>query len=452
MDNVQIAEFALETEKDTEDGDYVLRSGKIFEAGNYPDKKFEITEEELAEAAKAFVPVDLDLEHVPTILDGKLGKLEAVVVAKDGRNLIGTARLPKWLDKAIGDGERKVSATWDRVTKRIKKLALVRNPRVSDAALLSAFSAHSIVKAPLEGVISEEALAKIMEKWFEDEKNLSNFVHKTWEGGSAIQSAHDAMSRAGAICNPPADFVSKEESKSIQKIHDMTVEGGAKCNSSGSCMYSDNKENGKMKFTWNDLKKALKIDSEDFDLAANLDENEPEEGKTVENKKDIAGNVAVDATLNESIKEKDAELARAKEVETELRAALAKLTEDSIKAEAEAFANEEISVAKRAYPAEKDAIVSLFVQAAKDDQVLGTKVSFKVGDKETEGSRIDAVKATFAVRKPHDLTVEKLAAMGTKVLDTENGDSVDYIAEAKKQAEEYAESRNQKLKASTASK
>jgi hypothetical protein len=73
------------------------------------------------------------------VLDGKLGQVVHVEASDDGEELHGIVAIPKWLDSVLD--ERKVSATWDRATKTLKGLALVRNPRVSDAALMAAFTA-----------------------------------------------------------------------------------------------------------------------------------------------------------------------------------------------------------------------------------------------------------------------------------------------------------------------
>jgi hypothetical protein len=118
--------------------DHVRRAGKIFECGDYPDKDFSLTEEEAAAAAAAFTPVPLDLEHLPTVLDNKLGRL--VSVEARGKELYGTVEMPDWLDSLLDDDSRRVSATWDRATKTLRGLALVRTPRITDAALYSAFS------------------------------------------------------------------------------------------------------------------------------------------------------------------------------------------------------------------------------------------------------------------------------------------------------------------------
>lgn len=129
----------------SEGGEVVLRKGKLFEAGEYPDKSFSLSEAELADAVANFTPVNVDLDHFPhmgiqTVLDNKLGQLQAVEVGADGKTLFGTVALPKWLDNVLTDAERKVSCTWDRATKRLAGLALTLTPRVTDAALMSAYA------------------------------------------------------------------------------------------------------------------------------------------------------------------------------------------------------------------------------------------------------------------------------------------------------------------------
>lgn len=127
------AQVNLEGEADT-----VLRNGLLFRAGEYPDKEFALTEDELLAAVTEFEPVPVDLEHTDTVLSGKLGELRNVE-AKGGE-LHGTVALPGWLNNLVGSDPLKVSCAWDRATKRLKALSLVLNPRVTDAAVMSAFA------------------------------------------------------------------------------------------------------------------------------------------------------------------------------------------------------------------------------------------------------------------------------------------------------------------------
>lgn len=123
--------------KETRDDGTVVRRGKVFEAGDFPDKNVAFDEGDLDHAVNTFQPVENDLEHASTILDGKLGRLARVW--KRGQELFGEVELPAWLDKAIGDEAIKVSLAFDR-SKKIVGNALVLRPRIADAAIMSAFS------------------------------------------------------------------------------------------------------------------------------------------------------------------------------------------------------------------------------------------------------------------------------------------------------------------------
>jgi hypothetical protein len=138
---VKVAEMAAFSIGDgTDDGEFVIRRGKVFEIGEYPDKAFSLTADEAKAVVAAFTPVPNDIEHRPSILDGKLGELRAVEMAEDGTSLMGTVAIPKWLNDTIGGAALKVSLAFDRATKRIAKNGLVLNPRVADAALFGAYA------------------------------------------------------------------------------------------------------------------------------------------------------------------------------------------------------------------------------------------------------------------------------------------------------------------------
>jgi len=162
----------------------IRRPGKIFATGNYPDKGFSMTPEELKAAVADFQPVPVDLEHLPTVLSGKLGMLESVSLSDDGNDLLGNVALPTWLHALLEDGNRKVSCTWDKATKRLLGLALVRTPRVSDAALMAAFSTaadtHDLVTIETE---------------------FAGSRHSAKDQGE-MQAMHDLAVRQGATCTP----------------------------------------------------------------------------------------------------------------------------------------------------------------------------------------------------------------------------------------------------------
>jgi hypothetical protein len=178
--------------------DSVVRRGLIFRAGDYPDKKYSMTAAELADAARDFNSVPIDLSHTSTVLDGHLGSL--FEVEAKGDELHGSVRLPRWLDSLLDSKSRKVSCYWDRDTKRLQKLSIVPNPRIEDAVLMAAFA------------------------------------DQTYGGRSAIQQLHDRAAEYGAVCKrsnsrKPGQpmFHSADELAAIQAIHDAAVTGGAKC-------------------------------------------------------------------------------------------------------------------------------------------------------------------------------------------------------------------------------
>lgn len=500
-----IVEFELDASTKTEakDGEWVYRTGKVFEAGKYTDKKFEISPEEMCEAIADFKPVDLDLEHMPTVLDGKLGKLEAVTLGSDGWSLIGTVRLPKWLDTQLGDAGRKVSATWDRATKRLTKLALVRNPRVKDAAVMAAFMAHEVVDKV------EDATESDLQSYFQ-EVFEARFARQTWDGRQALQEIHDRTSRLGAVCSESnsreskndakSEFVSESESKAIQQIHDFAIKGGAVCNfvattdrqrsGESSSYYNTNNGEENSNMTFEDVKAFFKglpddavdttaintatdttgVDTTDAkaaelsareealakaeaDLANRVAELEAKALETeVKNSDNTEGENEIMANDKETIEEvgevtgevensATAPSARELELEAELEALRLK----DIHREAEKFADGEIR-AERAYPAERETLVALFTQAMVDDKSTTVEIAFKSGDEDIKLNRVEALKALYAVRKPHGMTYEEVKEAGAQVLLAQYADDEDYLVEAENQAKAFAALRNKAVK------
>ncbi len=143
--NIPTHHFAAEFSAVSESvADSVVYEGKVFQAGDYPDKAFAIDEMELAQKARAFQGVDLDLEHssFKDVLGNRLGRLEAIW--NHGADAIGRLRIPKWLHELAG-GKLQTSLSFDR-NKNIVGCALTLNPRITDAKVVAAFSLHSPLK------------------------------------------------------------------------------------------------------------------------------------------------------------------------------------------------------------------------------------------------------------------------------------------------------------------
>jgi hypothetical protein len=122
----------------SDDQAWIEREGIIFRCGDYPDKGFSLNATEADAAISAFRPVNLELEHFDTagrhsIFTGRLGQL--TTLWRDGDHIKGKVKVP-------GEAGRKISAVWDKSTKQLRDTGagLVLNPRVSEAALMSAFA------------------------------------------------------------------------------------------------------------------------------------------------------------------------------------------------------------------------------------------------------------------------------------------------------------------------
>jgi hypothetical protein len=360
--------------------EYVTRSGKLFACGDYPDKDFSMSAEELAAAVAAFQPCPVDLEHTPTVLSNKLGRVESVSLADDGNSLHGTVTLPKWLDDALGDTERKVSATWDRATKTLQGLALVLSPRVADAALMSAYADFAA-------------------------------RHDTPEGRQVLQELHNTSARGGAVCSKSnATMASSHEASTIQKIHDMATEHGAACSSTKSggssfpSMYSaapatntatTTPQEGKHMSNW------------DRFVAAISGMKDEDAGGTQAPAGDGASAIAAPVvTLSASAAELEAERKRA-DAATQRADALAarniQVESERIMERAVSFADRMLAETK-ALPAEREFIIADYVQRATDDNLYGV-VKFAEGKSTT---RVGLLEAQFAARSPHKLTAAEI--------------------------------------------
>lgn len=398
--------FAADLARFGEAGGHVLRRGKIFEAGDYPDKSYAMTPEELWAAAEQFAPVPLDLEHTPTVLDGKLGELRAVELGDDGATLYGTVALPKWLDEQLG-GACKVSCTWDRDAKTLTRLALVQTPRVSDAAIMAAFAKAQRHDTPhgqftLQFIHDQAARAgAICDQPGDSEAGdvTTGVVMTAKHERNAMQEIHDIATKHGAGCKSADDgkalayysalaleaaeraqFASKRHSaadaKDIQAIHDLTVKQGAACSDDhdgdghgdGGADMTDKPSRTERFFKW---------------LAGEADT--PAE---------FVGELHAERTDTTPDPEKQALMAR-----------IAALEGERVKEQAAAFADAAIRE-RRALPAERDMLVAQYAQAARDDAALGGTVTFARDGKEATGTRVESLAALVAARPRHILETD----------------------------------------------
>jgi hypothetical protein len=182
-------------------GGIVIKSGRIFKAGDFPDKKFKATRKDIANACDKFTkPVPLDVEHLPSLFDGRLGYLIGITQdPKDPDWMLGTTAVTKAASDLLGDRPLPVSVVWDKPTMTITRTALTANPRVEDAAVMSSAQ------------FSKEEID-------EQTEQLARFIgarHNTTDF-NALKLVHDTIaSMADGVCSPPAD-------KETQTMSDVT--------------------------------------------------------------------------------------------------------------------------------------------------------------------------------------------------------------------------------------
>lgn len=192
-------------------GDTVIRTAPVFwRADSYEFQNappYEMTPEDNLLAVRTFAPVPLADTHGSSVFNGKLGHVVELVPSADFNELGLKAEIPQWLHQLFKDEPLKVSATWDRGRKQLSNVALVPNPRITDAALFAAFAKEEV----------KEEMAK-------EKKRMA-----TPHGRAAMQRVHDTAAMSGALCGKTAEFTTRDEHEGLQRIHDEACKGGAEC-------------------------------------------------------------------------------------------------------------------------------------------------------------------------------------------------------------------------------
>ena len=117
--------------------DFVERTAKLFEAGEYPDKGINVSEDDIGKTVTSFTdPVDIKIEHINTPLDGSMGQVSTIF--RHGKELYGKVRFPERVWGLIRDaGATKLSVGLDRSTMALREVSLTNKPRVAGAAIFS---------------------------------------------------------------------------------------------------------------------------------------------------------------------------------------------------------------------------------------------------------------------------------------------------------------------------
>jgi hypothetical protein len=403
---------------------HIERTGLIFRCGDYASHDFSLTAEEMAAAVAAFAPVPIELSHMPTVLDGKLGEL--VAVEQRGDVLYGTARLPEWLDGLLDEGKRKVSVVWDRATKRITRLGIVPHPRVPDAVLMAAFAAANPPAPAARRARTAAATAHLQQI-----HDAAARYDPSTCGGEASMSGACPGCKAEPV--RPEDRNPKTfQHKAIHGIHDLAVHHGASCPGAEAPMgQSPPRRFGIM--SWIEkLKTAMfGAKAEEIDLDPDVTEDEARVMfAALGNLDGAAGAPAVVVEKPPPAPPATPEEAAAafaasplyKQMQADLDAMKARVEADrqaAILKDAAAFADAEVA-AGRWLPEARPNLVAAFSVVAEDDHAAAKEVSFAAGDGPKKGSRVDLLKALVAARPAHALFGEHIPGglpAGSRALD-----------------------------------
>lgn len=356
---VQTSTFSLGGMVSFSNAEVVTRRGPIFKAGDYADVGYSMTEQELEDAVEAFQPVPVDLDHHQTVLDGKLGMLKHVEMGEGGV-LFGTVEFPRWLEDTLGDSARKVSCTWDRATKKLRKLALTDNPRLQDAVLFSAYATFAGARH------SQQDIA--------DLQSIHDLVVKQ---GAACQPAEARMS-ANPNPNPNPNATSP---KAPQPISQPTQQEKKKMN------------------LWDRLTKGKTQEQ-----VASM--------STVITPEVLAMFAEAEAEANTPANTPDPD-PKVAQLEHELaaqRAQFAQIAKERREERATAAVDALIR-SNKLYPSERAVSIAAFSRAIEDDERDNTLVTFSDAQGNTsEVTRSQLLEAQYNARPAHRLTTEQIAA------------------------------------------
>ena len=237
-----VANFAKEITDSKGRVSVVYDNSKLFKVGDYPDKNFSLSDEEMEKAVSEYTQnsAEIDYAHCPFPgpLDGKMGTVSSI--RKEGDWLFGSVSIPKWLDEVLPK-DKKVSCEWSRGDKNLVGLALVTHPRVEGAELMSIFNAsQEAIESKVEPRVNFMAMKY--------EKNPMQKVHDMCAcmgaecPGKAGFSAEDFEAKVSTIFADTegvalfgfdkedlAEFMTPDMLKSIQEAHDHSKDTGASC-------------------------------------------------------------------------------------------------------------------------------------------------------------------------------------------------------------------------------
>lgn len=373
---LQVVNDGLPVRISVGDNPLVLRRGKIFEVGDYPDKEFALDEAEADAAIAAFAPVQADYEHRKGPLDGKLGRLTRVW--REGRSLFGEVELPDWLDAALADTGRKISLAWSHAPqKRIVGWGWVRTPRVTDATLFAAFSAA--------------------ESTFAGARHNTSDQKAIQQAHDSLHDGHDQLLYAGAECNDstvlgyPVRMSASSEAQSPRKEHTFMDEMTSWVRSMPQKVRS--LLSGESTFTGETERTNPSPPTPPAPTPPSAPPTPPAPTPpTTPPAVPAEFTARMDGLERELKAERDARFA-------DRVSGLAAIA----RAEIEALISQ-----GKVYPGEVDTLVASFTQDMVDDLVNPKQVTFSAGTETKQANRADLTRASLRARVPHGLTQEAI--------------------------------------------
>jgi hypothetical protein len=175
----------------------IEREAKLFQAGAYPDRGIEITEEDLDLLIEGTHDAPVRIEHTSTPFDGALGVLKSVY--RKGKELFGKLCFTSAAWDLIKEANAKrLSVAIKKDKSGIAEVSLVREPRIADAAV---FSTDDVVRIE-ESEIALDAEFSSGDGDPEVEKLRVELAEKN------AQTTVDELKRAGKLA-PAAEVFAK---------------------------------------------------------------------------------------------------------------------------------------------------------------------------------------------------------------------------------------------------
>lgn len=369
----------------------------VFRAGKYEfadDEPYEMTPEEIRAYCAGFEPTQIVDTHVPSVFNPKLGqaKLTKLIPAEDYSHFGAEIVVPEWFDKLFQGEPVGLSATWNRREKKLSNVALVPNPRITDAALFAAFAEQEAKYDMAEAVKTEEVPADYR---------------------AAAQMGHDLARHHGALCRPAdgkAGFAEADRAHPLQAMHDAAVKAGADCSA-----YPATAEGGT-----HPVERAMRVFQAPFAAEPPPPPKAPE---PTPRERELQEQVAALARDKEAAERRHAEAVfagRVGEVAARAVRAVDRLIDSG-----------------RATPGERAHLLAEYRQAGLDDlKHAGEEVRFAAEDgSEKSGSRLQALEARWAARPEQVLTRELLPGDERRFAALPESDAPDPKAKAREEAD-----------------